>query len=148
MLIVLVGLSLVLGALLTVQAGANAHLRLFLGSPLLAAVVNFVVGLVAIVGVGIAARVPLPALAAASRAPWWSWTGGLIGATYVASAVVLAPRLGASLFFAALVAGQLMGAVLVDHYGWLGFAQQRITLTKLLGLGLLVAGVLLVRREN
>jgi transporter family-2 protein len=147
MLLALIGVSLVLGALLTVQVGANAHLRLFLGQPLAAAIVNFVVGLAAIGIVAVAIRMPVPSSAAAARAPWWAWSGGLIGATYVASAVVLAPRLGATLFFALLVTGQLLAAVVVDHFGWMGFVEQRISLTRLVGIGCLAAGVLLVRRS-
>mgnify|MGYP000880161719 CR=1 FL=1 len=40
----------------------------------------------------------------------------------------------------------LVASLLVDHFGVLGFPQQSITLTKLLGAGLLFAGVLLVAR--
>jgi transporter family-2 protein len=145
--LVLIGLTLLLGAVLTVQVGANAHLRIFLGSPLAAAIVNFVVGLVAIVAVAVAIRMPIPSGASAARAPWWSWSGGLIGATYVAASVVLAPKLGATLFFVLLVAGQLLAAVVVDHFGWIGFPEQRVTLTRVVGLACLAAGVVLVRRS-
>ena len=144
---VLILSALVLGALLTVQAGANAHLRLFIGSPLSAAVVNFLVGLCLLVVVALVGRVPWPTMADAGRAPWWAWLGGAIGATYVALAVILAPRLGATLFFALLVAGQLSGAVIVDHFGWVGFPRQPINAWRLAGVACLIVGVWLIRRS-
>jgi transporter family-2 protein len=70
----------------------------------------------------------------------------LFGALYVAATVVLAPRLGPGFFFALLIAGQLLIALAIEHYGWLGFAPQPVTAERLLGAVLLIAGVLLVRR--
>jgi len=144
--LLLLAAALALGGLLTVQAGSNAHLRTFLGAPLAAAIVNFVVGLVALALWASVSRMTAPTVANAARAPWWAWIGGLIGATYVVSAVVLAPRLGATLFFGVLVAGQLLGAVILDHFGWLGFPEQRVTLWRLAGVACLLAGVWLVKR--
>jgi uncharacterized membrane protein YdcZ (DUF606 family) len=42
------------------------------------------------------------------------------GALYAGSATVLTPKLGAGGFLVAVVAGQMVTAVLVDHYGLMG----------------------------
>jgi transporter family-2 protein len=144
--LILLAAALGLGGLLTIQAGINAQLRAYLGPPIAAGIVNFVVGLVALASVAVVTRTSLPAAATAARIPWWAWIGGLLGATYVVSAVVLAPRLGATLFVGVLVAGQLTAAVILDHFGWLGFPEQRVTAWRLAGVACLLAGVWLVKR--
>lgn len=144
--IVLVVLAIGLGVLLPVQAGVNAQLRTSLGQPVAAALVSFLVGTAALALGGLLMRVPLPLVAAWGRSPWWHWVGGLIGAAYVAGAIVLAPRLGAATLVAAVVAGQMLASLVLDHYGWVGFPVQEVTPVRLAGAGLIIAGVLLVQR--
>ena len=91
-------------------------------------------------------RVPFPLGMAWSRGLWWHWSGGLLGAAYIVGTIVLAPRLGAATLIAALVAGQMIASLLVDHYGWVGFAEHPISPLRLAGAVLIVAGVVLVRR--
>jgi transporter family-2 protein len=139
-------LAALVGAGLTVQVGMNATVRFGIGSPLLAAIVNFVVGLAALVLVAVAGGVRwVPGSAA--TVPAWAWFGGLLGAAYVASTTVLGPRLGAATLLALTLAGQMVAALLVDHYGVIGFPQSPVTPARLLGAVLLVAGVLLIMRR-
>jgi len=79
--------------------------------------------------------------------PTWAWFGGLLGATYVAATTVLGPKLGAASFLALTLAGQMVAALLVDHFGVIGFPQSPLTPTRLLGTALLVVGVLLIMRR-
>jgi bacterial/archaeal transporter family-2 protein len=81
----------------------------------------------------------------AGDAPWWAWVGGLLGAFYVTATVVVPVRIGAAAFFGILVAAQLVTSVLVDQFGWVGFPQREVSPLRLVGVGLLVAGALLVR---
>ncbi len=80
------------------------------------------------------------------QAPWWIWTGGVLGAFYLWLAIVLAPRLGATVLVGLIVAGQLIASLFLDHYGLLGFPHQPITLWRALGVALLILGVILIRR--
>ena len=70
---------------------------------------------------------------------------GLIAVPYLLAASFLAPRLGVGLFLAAIIAGQLVGAVLLDHFGSFGAAVRPIDPVRLAGVGALLLGVLLVR---
>lgn len=144
--ILLILVAVLAGAGLPLQAGANATMRTFLGRPEWAAVVNFVVGLVALLAWLIVSRAQWPAVSAFGRAPWWAWVGGFVGAYYVAAVVVLAPRLGVATTLALTIAAQMGSALVFDHFGWLGFAIRPITAGRLVGVALLVAGVVLVRR--
>ena len=139
-------MAALVGAGLTVQVGMNATVRFAIGSPVLAAVVNFVVGLAALAAVAVASGARW-APGATATVPAWAWFGGLLGALYVASTTVLGPRLGATVLLALTIAGQMAASLLVDHFGVIGFAQTPVTPARLLGAVLLVAGVTLIVRR-
>jgi transporter family-2 protein len=143
--ILLVVIALAIGAGLPVQAGVNAEMARHAGRPELAALVNFGVGFVALLGWVLATRA-LPASGAMPRAPLWAWSGGLLGATYVSAVVFLVPRLGVALTLGLTVAGQMAGALLLDHAGAFGLAARPLTGARLLGAALLVGGAVLIRR--
>ncbi len=128
-----------------VQAGLNTELRSFVGHPVRAALISFCVGTVALFLYNLTIREPWP-VRSALHAPWWVWLGGLLGAGYIALTIVLMPRVGAGLYVALAVAGQLCVAVLLDHFGLLGFKTQPISLFRVLGILFLAAGVFLIRR--
>lgn len=139
-------LGLGVGVGLVVQVGMNSTLRTLLGSPIVAAFISFVVGSLALAVFAVVTRAPLPARAQLAAVPAWAWLGGVLGAFYVASSVIVGPRLGAATLLALVVLGQLGSSLVVDHFGWLGFAQHPLTLVRLAGAALLFAGVLLVVR--
>src|SRR3954447_12318442 len=115
------------GAMLPLQFGVNAQLAHWLGSPVRAAFVSFLVGTVALLVVAAFVRKPLPSLARLADVPWWVWIGGLLGAFYVTGSIVTAPKLGAVTLAAAIIFGQTLASVLVDHFGWVGFEEQHAT---------------------
>jgi transporter family-2 protein len=144
--IVLVLVALAAGAGLPVQAGVNAAMARHVGRPEWAALVNFAVGIVALGAWLFALRLAPPPALAVLRAPWWAWTGGLLGAFYVSAIVLLTPRLGVAATLALAVAGQMVAALVLDHAGALGLELRPISGTKLLGAALLVVSVALLRR--
>jgi transporter family-2 protein len=138
-------LAVVGGALIPFQAGINAQLADWVNGPIRAALVSFLVGTLALLVAAAVSPRPLPGLSKLSGAPWWIWIGGLLGAFYVATAVIVAPRLGAATLVGAVVAGQLTAALLIDRFGWVGFAERPVSLGRIVGVAFLFAGVLLVR---
>ncbi|MFI5210907.1 MAG: DMT family transporter [Gemmatimonadales bacterium] len=138
--------AIAVGLVLPLQTGINAQLRLALGHPLAAALVSFLVGTVVLAAAVLMLRVPLPLGRAAEQTNWWHWTGGVLGALYIFVAVVLAPRLGAATLIASIVAGQMLASLLLDHFGWVGFAPHPISPARLAGALLVIAGVVLIRR--
>ncbi|WP_449243296.1 DMT family transporter [Desulfovibrio sp.] len=143
---ILVFVALLAGAFMPVQAGINARLRLTLGTPEQAALVSFAVGTLALAVYALVLRLPWPPASEVSQAPWWSWTGGVLGAFFVAVTVMLAPRLGAATMMAWIIAGQLAASILLDQYGLVGYAVREAGPLRLLGAVLLVAGAVLVQR--
>ncbi|HET6757332.1 MAG TPA: DMT family transporter [Burkholderiales bacterium] len=140
-------LAFTIGAGVAVQAGLNAQLRDYVGHPLFAALTNFVVGTLCLIGLLLVLRVPWPAAVGMKTAPIWLWLGGLLGAFYVASAVLIAPKLGAAVMFALLIAGQVAMSLILDHYGLIGFPRHPIGFWRIIGGALLVVGVVLVVRN-
>ena len=136
----------VAGGLVAMQAPINSALGRLVGS-FQAAAWSFTVGLAALLvlaaltgGLGTAGR--------ARELEWYYLVGGgLIGATYVASVLILVRTLGAGGVTAATIAGQLTTAVLLDHFGVLGLERSPLTLTKLLGVALLAGGTFLIIRD-
>lgn len=143
----LIVIAALLGIVLPLQSGVNAQLRNEVGSPLLAALVSFTVGMVALLALNLAVRTPLPSGATVRALPWWYWIGGLLGATSVFSAILLAPRLGAATLVAAIICGQMVTSLILDHFGWAGYTVQPITLARLLGASLIIGGVILIQRR-
>jgi transporter family-2 protein len=144
--LLLVLLGLAAGSGIPVQASLNSALRQHLGRPEWATLVNFGVGFVAMAAVLLVQRVALPTAAQVARAPWWTWTGGALGAFFVFATVVLTPRLGVATSLAVILAGQLLSALVLDHVGALGLATREVTPGRLAGVVLLAAGVFLVQR--
>jgi bacterial/archaeal transporter family-2 protein len=133
------------GAMLPFQFGINAQLSHWLGSPIRAAFVSFLVGTFALLILSALVRKPIPSVARLGQIPWWVWIGGLLGAFYVSGSIVTAPKLGAATLTTAVVAGQALAAMLVDQFGWVGFKEHHISPGRAAGLLLVAGGVALVR---
>lgn len=142
-----VGFAVVIGGLLAVQPALNAEIGRHLGGPVVAAAVNFTVGLIALIAIVAAFGGGMPNVSAAVRsAPWWAWCGGLIGATFVASAALLAPRIGMSALVSSVLLGQLASSLVIDKFGLFNLAAREVNWQRVLGVALAAAGVLLVTR--
>ncbi len=133
------------GMALAVQAGLNGGLGRLLGHPLWATLASLTVSVATVVPVMLLLRLKLPEAADAARAPWWQWLGGVLGALYVTAALAATPRLGVTTAVAAVITGQLMMSLVLDHFGLLGLARQPIDLSRIAGVVLLVAGLFLIR---
>ncbi|GAB4373245.1 MAG: hypothetical protein OHK0021_15430 [Bryobacter sp.] len=116
------------------------------GNALAGAAVNFATGLAFLTAYFLAARPTMAPLAQWFGAPWYYWTGGLMGTLIVSSGLVIAPRIGAATFIGVLIAGQLVGSMALDHFGFLGFPVIRLSAGRILGAVLLLLGVYLIRR--
>jgi transporter family-2 protein len=139
-------LALTVGCLLPIQASINAKLGTFLKTPLMAALVNFLVGGIILIFVIIGTRTPNNILLAIKEAPTYAWIGGILGATYVSSIIFLVPRLGGALSFGLIVAGQLIFSLLLDHFGLFGVPVQNISWGRIAGILLILAGILFIRK--
>jgi transporter family-2 protein len=133
------------GAGVAAQSVINARLGFLLGGPIWAAAAQFVVGLMLLLLVAAASRQPAPVNIDLGGAPWWVWTGGAFGATFIVVTILLTARIGATLTLASIIVGQLTAALVVDHYGLFGGTVVRLTPLRATGVALLLLGVTLIR---
>ena len=91
-------------------------------------------------------RVSLPAAERFSSVPKWAWLGDALGVLYGVSVVFLASPMGAAALIAAVVTGQLIFSVVVDHFGWIGFEMYRAGWMLVLGCTLMVGGFTLIAK--
>jgi bacterial/archaeal transporter family-2 protein len=141
-----VTLVAVAGLLVGAQPAVNARLGRSVGA-VPAAAVSFTVGTLALLLIVSFTSEGFGSLANVGEAPWWAFVGGLLGAAYVTVAILTVRTLGVSALTAVVITGQLTAAVLIDRFGLLGIAKQPIAATRVIGLVLLVAGVVLVVRK-
>jgi bacterial/archaeal transporter family-2 protein len=139
-------LGVAAGCLVGMQAPINARLGKTVGS-IQAATFSFLVGTVALLTIAAFVNGGLGQLTNAGRAPWWALVGGLLGAVYVTVALVAVRTLGASGLTAVVITGQLAISVVIDRFGLFGIARQHVDVSRVVGLVLLVAGVVLVVRR-
>jgi transporter family-2 protein len=124
----------------------NANLRGALNSAVWSGFMSYFLGLICMVLLAVVLRDPFPSLVTATRLPWWVWSGGVFGAIFIGLAILLVPQIGAATFLALLITGQMLASVAFDHFGWLGLTQCLVDMPRVIGIGLLVAGVVLIRR--
>jgi len=134
------------GVGVAIQFGVNGQLRHFSNQPIWASLISFVVGTAALCLCFIATRGPWPAGSQLAHAPWWVWTGGLLGAFYVVVSVVSGPRLGSATLVACVIVGQLTASIVIDHFGWVGYPVHAASPGRIIGALLLLAGVTCVLR--
>lgn len=112
-----------------------------------AASISFFVGTIALLVAVLAAREGTPTIAGLSGAPWWAWAGGFLGAFYVAASIILTPRLGAVTTIGFIISGQVLASIILDQFGLLNLPVHPITLPRLGGAVLVVAGAIIVLRS-
>lgn len=138
-------LAIVAGAVLPIQAGLNVKMGKTVHDPVYSAFISFVVGSIGLFLYLLATGVDLSQISHVGTVHWTVWTAGILGAFYVASVIVLVPKLGAALTFGLVVAGQLGLSLVLDHYGFLDLPVHTINWQRLVGIVLIIGGVVLIR---
>jgi len=142
------GLAVILtacaGGLIALQAPINAGLGKATGS-LPAALVSFLIGTVAL-GAIVVLSGKAGGLSSTFDVSWYYLLGGLLGAVYVATALVAVSSIGAGGVAAATVTAQLTASVAIDRLGLFGLDQVPLSPERVIGVGLLLAGTVLVVR--
>ena len=139
-------LVFIAGAMVAIQAPTNAMLGKAGGSPVLAALISFLVGTAALAVTWLASG-NRPGVSVFAGLPWYAWIGGIYGAIFVAVAAYAAPKIGVASLITIGIAGQVAMALWLDHVGAMGLDREPISGGRLLGALLVVAGVVLVRRS-
>jgi transporter family-2 protein len=135
------------GVLVAVQSRLNGQLGLDLADGFVAAFISFASGL-AVLGIAMlvssSARRGVGRVISAireGRMPWWYALGGSLGAYFVLTQSIVVGIIGVALFTVGVVAGQMTGSILVDRRGLGSMAPRPLTVARVIGAVLAVAGV-------
>ncbi len=135
------------GVLNAIQAGANAGLGKAFENKLAAAAVIAATTLVTMLAAGVASgQLGWPGLIRVAAAPWWAWTGGLMGAAFVLVQLFTAEQLGSAVFMTLVVTAAVLTSLLLDHFGLVGFKQHSLGWGRAAGAVLILAGLGLIAR--
>jgi len=142
------GLAIILtagaGGLIALQAPINAGLGRVTGS-LAAAFVSFLIGTIAL-GAIVVLSGKAGGLDSAFDLRWYYLVGGLLGAVYVTNALIAIDVIGAGGVAALTVTGQLVASLAIDRFGLFGLDQISVGPERIVGVGLLMVGTVLVVR--
>jgi len=136
--------TLLAGAVVAFQPPANASLSRYVGD-LGAAFVSIMIAALIIGALLVTIGHPGRLSAIGSIRPVHV-LGGVGGATIVTVSLIAVRPLGAAALVALLVTAQLVVAVVIDRFGWLGLEHIPISGTRLVGIALAIAGTILVTR--
>lgn len=129
------------------QAAMNAQLGTALQAPIGSALWNFTLGTIVLGLLLLLGLFNRPAPSGLLAAPWWAYFGGVLGAVFVTTTILAVPRVGTAVTLGSIICGQLIGAMLIDTFGWLGVKPIPLNPWRVGGVGLLIAGVVLVQHK-
>lgn len=140
-------LPLIAGVSMSIQSGVNGQLRAALGQPLVAAFISFLSGTVTLLLLLLVTRTGFPGMQELGAVSLYKYTGGMLGVIVVTFVILSVQQVGASNMFVLIIAGQLITALLMDHFGILGLRLNPVNFQKMAGILLVVAGAYLVTRK-
>ena len=139
------GIGVLAGSMITIQSVLNSALGKkieILGSVLTATVVSLFILIISIF--------VFPGSANFKRIPgadeWYLYMGGILGIAILAAPIFLIPKIGATSTLTAIVVGQLLLALILDHYGLFDFPRIQISPTRIVGMLLLGVGAYLIKK--
>ena len=140
-------LAIIAGTTVSSQVAINGKLLHYLGSPILTSLISFVVGTVVDFGSAYYGLEKVPDLSALKQTSFWMWTGGLLGAFYIFTSVFVAPKIGFANLFSLIVAGQIILALVFDHFGLLTGQPHLTSSMRMVGVAFLIIGVYLIQNN-
>ncbi|QBO36099.1 DMT family transporter [Periweissella cryptocerci] len=146
-------LGVVAGFLYATQTGINADLRKSVGSPVRAALVAYVIGMIVMMLLTV---ITGSSIVISHKmffsSPWWLFTGGIFGSIYQVSNIFLFKKIGAIKVVILPIMGQLVFSSIIGQFGWLGAATYQLSFIRVIGFAVLAFGwyvaIVLVQRDE
>jgi bacterial/archaeal transporter family-2 protein len=137
---------LICGALQAWGPPMNGALRGALTNPWLASVISFLPVIFVLAIVVLCIPRPLPTAEGISNMPWWAPLGGLIGSFAVIAGLLFVDKVGAAVFGGLTITANLIMSLLIDNWGLFGMPVHSLSIWRVLGCALMVAGISLISR--
>lgn len=137
--IYLIALMLIIGFVLTLHLAMNSQVGAILKNPRMGNAIFWVIGGVTAVIIGLTDWDPA-VFSRLKEVPLWLLTAGIMGGALVFGIAWTMPKLGAGNAFVLMIAGQVISGMIFSHFGLFGSPVEPISIAKLGGALLLVAG--------
>lgn len=135
-------LTIFLGVVLAVHLSMNGKVGSVLNNARVGNALFWCIGALGAVAIGLTGW-QSGALAPIKQVHPLLLTAGVLGASLVFAIAWLIPQVGAGPVMITLLAGQVIGGLVMSHFGWLGSPVQPVTLTKIAGVAVMIGGVVL-----
>jgi len=137
-------LAMLMGAAISIYLPMISQSARIMGAPVMGNVPFFAVALVSSVVLAFASGVRVSDFSKVFSVPSWMFLAGVVSAVMIVGSSYLVPRIGTGALFVMLVTGQIIFGVIINQYGLLGVPVQPITLMKLFGVVMVIAGAAIV----
>lgn len=134
------------GLLMAVQGTFNARLSKVVGL-VEATLLVHLIGLVTIAIILLAQNSVVGGLIRICQAPRYTLLGGALGVAIIYGVAGAIPKLGVAVATTAIITGQILTAVLIDHFGLFGMERVPLSWHRVVGAVLLAAGVWFLLRR-
>ena len=139
-------LAIAAGTLFPMQTSINALLAKSVGGPVVATWISITISWFFLLLINTIVFREFPSISDIAATPLYLLVvGGALGAIFLGVNVMLAPRLGAAATFCFIIAGQLMAALTIDRLGLFAFAVRELSVGRIVGVALVIAGAIMVR---
>ncbi|KAF9401779.1 hypothetical protein BGX21_000628 [Mortierella sp. AD011] len=121
----------VIGGVSTASQGAiNSNLGKYTGQGLSSTIVFCVGAITSCIYflIEVKGRPPANLALMITKAPWWSWTGGILGACFVIVTILSIPKLGAGTTTAIIISAKLVFSCIIDQFGLFGIPRRKYTI--------------------
>jgi transporter family-2 protein len=135
-------LTMFLGVVLAIHLAMNGKVGSAINNPRVGNAVFWCIGALGAVAIGLTGW-QSGALSPLKQVHPVLLTAGVMGASLVFAIAWLIPQVGAASVMITLISGQVLGGLILSHYGWLGSPVQPLTLTKIVGVAIMIGGVVL-----
>lgn len=132
------------GFLIAFQGAVNSALGRMLDHPLHASFVSFGTGFLALILILTVTRIGFPKWSQLTSVPKITLLGGTCGVVFVTCVLLFVPKVGTAKVAVAAICGQIVFSLLLDHFGILGIPVSPVDAKRVIGVGLVIAGVIIL----
>ncbi|MEP2771912.1 MAG: DMT family transporter [Fulvivirga sp.] len=138
-------LSFSVGIMVVIQGGINARLGLMLSNTLLATSIALLTSAaITLIAFFITVK-EYPSLDHLRSIPVYWFLGGVFSFLALSLFYYVIPRLGISTVVTFGLTGQIIFASIAAHYGWFGMPVELISIKKVMGMLIMIAGLILIK---
>ena len=135
----LIALMLLIGFVLTLHLAMNAQVGAIVKNPKMGNALFWTIGAVTAILIGLTGW-DSAFFSNLKQVPIWLLTAGIMGGALVFGIAWAMPQLGAGTAFVLMIAGQVISGMIFSHFGLLGSPVEPVSMIKIIGVLLLVAG--------